>query len=229
VQAPKRRDAKRAGGAGMSEQNARRLLYGLAALGPIALAIVLGVVFLGGGGDKKGADAPPPKIDYAALPGMQTTKAPWQPEYANLPDRLKPLGLNALAGELLDYHVHQHLDVFIDGKKTPVPASIGINDGSFITELHTHDGSGIVHVEAGKSFPYTLGQFFGAWGVRLSKQCIGAYCASDEKPLRFFLNGKPYEGDPNDLVLKNHEEIVIAYGKLPKKVPSTYGWKKAGV
>jgi hypothetical protein len=228
VQAPKRRDAKRAGGAGMSQQNARRLLYALAALGPVALAIVLGIVFLGGGSSKKGANAPPPKIDYPALPGLQTTKAPWKPEYAALPDRLKPLGLDALSGELLNYHVHQHLDIFVDGKKTAVPALIGINDGSFITQLHTHDGSGLIHVEAGKAFPYTLGQFFGVWGVRLSKQCVGGYCAPVQ-PVRFYLQGKPYKGDPNDLVLKNHEEIAIVIGKPPKTIPSTYDWKKAGV
>lgn len=212
----------------MSERNARLLLYGLAALGPIALAIVLGIVFLGGSSSKKGANGPPPKIDYAALPGLQTTKAPWSPEYAKLPDRLAPLGLQALSGELLNYHVHQHLDVFIDGKKMPVPANIGIDDGAFITELHTHDGSGIVHVEAGKALPYTLGQFFGVWGVRLSKTCVGGYC-SPAQQVHFYLNGKPYTGDPNDLVLKNHEEIVIAVGKPPAKIPSTYGWKAAGV
>jgi hypothetical protein len=229
VQAPKRRDSKRAAGpAGMSERNARWLLYGLAALGPIALAIVLAVVFLGGGSDKKGANGPPPKIDYAALPGLQTTKAPWQPEYASLPDRLKPLGLNALSAEVVDYHVHQHLDIFIDGKKTPVPANIGIDDGAFITELHTHDASGIMHVEAGKAFPYTLGQFFGVWGVRLSKNCVGGYCGPSQ-PVHFYLDGNPYRGDPNDLVLKDHEEIAIAVGKPPKEIPSTYNWKKAGV
>jgi hypothetical protein len=229
VQAPKRRDAKRAAGpAGMSERNARLLLYGLAALGPIALAIVLGFVFLGNGSDKSGANGPPPKIDYAALPGIQKTKAPWKPEYAQLPDRLKPLGLNALSAEVVDYHVHQHLDIFIDGKKTPVPALIGIDDGAFITELHTHDASGITHVEAAKAFPYTLGQLFGVWGVRLSKNCIGGYCGPSQ-PLHVYLNGKPYDGDPNDLVLKDHEEIAIAVGKPPQNIPSTYDWKKAGV
>lgn len=228
MQAPKRRDAKRAGGAGISERNARWLLYGLAALGPIALLVVLGIVFFGGGSSTKGANGPPPKIDYAALPGIQTTKAPWAPEYAKLPDRLKPLGLDALSGELLDYHVHQHLDIYVDGKKTQVPAFVGIDDGSFITQLHTHDASGIIHVEAGKSFPYTLGQFFGVWGVRLSKQCVGGYCAP-AKQVHFYLNGKPYTGDPNNLVLKNHEELAIAVGKPPTKIPTTYDWKKAGV
>ena len=226
VQAPKRRDSKR--GAAPTDRS-RWLLYGLAALGPIALIVVLIVIFVGGGGDNGSANAAPPQIDYAALPGIQKTKAPWPPEYASLPDRLKPLGLQALSAEALTYHVHQHLDIWINGKKEQVPAFIGINDGAFITELHTHDASGIVHVEAGKEFPYTLGQFFGVWGLRLSKTCIGAYCATAATPLKVYLDGKPYTGNPNDLVLKNHEEIAIVYGKPPKKIPSTYDWKAAGV
>ena len=184
---------------------------------------------LGGNDSKGGSLGPPPKIDYAALPGLQKGKTPWPPEYASLPDRLKPLGLDALSGELLDYHVHQHLDVFVNGKKVKVPALVGIDDGAFITQLHTHDASGLIHVEAGKKFPYTLGQFFGVWGVRLSKKCVGGYCAKAGSPLRFYLDGKPYLGDPNDLVLKNHEEIAVVYGKAPKRIPTTYNFTAAGV
>jgi hypothetical protein len=47
--------------------------------------------------------------------------------------------------------------------------------------------------------------------------------------VHFYLNGKPYTGDPNNLVLKNHEEIAIAVGKPPTKIPTTFDWKKAGV
>jgi hypothetical protein len=230
VQAPQRRGNKggRGGSAG-GDQRTRWLLYGLAALGPIALIVVLVIVFTGGGSSGSGLNQPPPKIDYAALAGIQKTKAPWAPEYGALPDRLKPLGLQALSAEQLTYHVHQHLDIFVNGKKVSVPAFIGIDDGAFITELHTHDASGLVHVEAAKQFPYTLGQFFGVWGVRLSQQCIGAYCSKPGSPLKVYLDGKPYAGDPNNLVLKNHEEIAIVYAKPPKKIPATYDFKAAGV
>ena len=115
------------------DQKTRWVLYALAALGPIALIIVGVVVLTGGNGgsSKNGADGPPPQINYAALPGVQTGPAPWAPEYAKLPDRLGPLGMHALSAEALAFHIHQHLDVFINGKKTPVPASIGVDDGSF--------------------------------------------------------------------------------------------------
>src|SRR5581483_8216753 len=132
VQAPQRRDSRQRGAAGRvvaSDQRARWLLYGLAALGPIALVVVLVVVLTGGHGSSKSSPSgKPPTIDYAALPGLQKGKAPWPPEYGSLPDRLRPLGLDQLSGEVLNYHVHQHLDIYINGKKTPVPAFIGIDD-----------------------------------------------------------------------------------------------------
>jgi hypothetical protein len=212
----------------IAERQTRWFLYAMAALGPIVLAIVLGFIFLGNDSTKS-PGGPAPNIDYAALPGLQKGPAPWPPEYAVLPDRLKPLDLNALSGELFDLHIHQHLDIFVSGKKIPVPALIGINDGAFITELHTHDASGIIHVESGKVQPYALGQFFGVWGVRFSKRCIGGYCAAPGKPLRVYVDGKLYSGNPDDLVLKNHQEIAIVYGKPPKKIPKTYDFEAAGV
>ena len=213
------------------DQRTRWVLYGLAALGPIALIIVAIVVLTGGNGgsNNNGADGPPPQINYAALPGLQTGPAPWAPEYAKLPDRLGPMGMHALSAEALAFHIHQHLDVFINGKKTPVPANIGIDDGSFITELHTHDNAGIIHVESAETKPYTLGMFMGVWGVRFSPKCIGGYCATPTKPLHVYLDGKLYTGNPNDLILKNHQVIAIVYGKPPAKIPSTYDFKAYGV
>ena len=231
VQAPQRRDSKKRRVPPVGEQ--RRppwLLYGFAALGPIALVIVLVVLFVGGNSSSsKNPKGKPPNIDYAALPGLQKGSAPWPPEYAKLPDRLAPLGLNALSQEALAFHIHQHLDIFVNGKKVAVPAFIGIDDGSFITELHTHDASGIIHVESAQTKPYTLGQFMSVWGVRFSKRCIGGYCASGGKPLRFYLNGKPFRGNPDNLILKNHQEIAVVYGKAPKKIPSTYDFAAYGV
>jgi Protein of unknown function (DUF3105) len=60
VQAPQRRDGK---GQGISERRARILLYVGAIAGPIALAIVLAVIFLGGSG---GGDVPSSKQSLAA-------------------------------------------------------------------------------------------------------------------------------------------------------------------
>jgi hypothetical protein len=229
VQAPKRRDTKQRQPITADEHKKRWLLYGFAALGPVALVIVLAVVLIGGGSSSGKASGKAPNIDYAALPGLQKGPAPWKPEYALLPDRLRPLGLNALSAEALAFHIHQHLDVFVNGKSEPVPAFIGIDDGSFITELHTHNALGIIHVESATKQPYTLGQFFGVWGVRLSPRCVGGYCATPGKPLRTYLDGKLYSGNPDNLILQNHQVIAVVYGKPPTKIPSTYNFAAQGL
>ena len=155
-----------------------------------------------------------------ALPGVRKTKAPWPPEYARLADRLVPLNLTANPQEQLAYHIHQHLDIFLNGKHISVPALIGINDNTYITELHTHDASGVIHIEAAANKHYTLGSFFAEWGVYLDSRCVGAYCNG----YTWYVNGKRRTGDPADLVLAPHQQIVIAIGKPPKKIPSTYSW-----
>src|SRR5437762_7857123 len=49
-----------------------------------------------------------------------------------------------------------HLDIFVNGKHVTVPALVGIyangdtTQGGFFVELHTHDSSGIMHLEAPK-------------------------------------------------------------------------------
>lgn len=155
-----------------------------------------------------------------ALPGIQKTKAPWAPEYAHLNDRLTPLKLDANPQEVLNYHIHQHLDIFVNGKKITVPQFIGINDSSYITELHTHAPDGIIHVEAPSNRHYTLGDFFAEWGVFLNNKCVGGYCQG----YHWYINGKRQTGSPFLHQLQPHEEIVFAIGRPPAKIPSTYDW-----
>jgi hypothetical protein len=235
VQAPQRRDTKPRKVPAVGAQRERPwMLYGFAALGPVVLGIVLVVMFLGRG-NSTSVTGSAPKIDYAALPGLEKGKAPWPPQYASLPDRLAPLQLSSLSSQGATLHIHQHLDVFVDGKHVTVPALVGIygggdpTKGGFFVELHTHDSTGIIHLEAPKKDAFTLGQFFGVWGVRLSKSCVGGYCATPGKPLKFYLNGKLFKGNPNNVVLQNHDEYALVYGKAPKKIPSKYNWGPSGL
>src|SRR2546430_7397788 len=71
VQAPKRRDTKQRQQISSSDRRTRLILYGFAALGPIALVIVLAVFLLGGNSSSGKATGKAPNIDYAALPGLQ--------------------------------------------------------------------------------------------------------------------------------------------------------------
>ena len=164
--------------------------------------------------------------DASALPGMQTSEAPWPPQISQLQDRLGMMGLPALRREGTELHIHQHLDLFINGKTVSVPPMVGINMvAGFIAPVHTHDGSGVIHIESPIVNRYTLGQFFDIWGVRLTPTCLGAYCNTGDKLLRIFVNGAAVTSNPREIELVNDQEIVVTYGaesELPKPMPSTF-------
>lgn len=162
------------------------------------------------------------------LPGTQTGAAPWPPELDHLRARLTALGLPAAPSMAETLHIHVHLDVFVDGRRVEVPMNIGINEAQgFLTSLHTHDATGIVHIESPIVRTFTLGQVFDVWGVRFTSDCVGGYCSGGDKLVRVYVDGKPVSGDPRLLRLAAHQEIVVAYGtsdQLPRPIPSTYSF-----
>jgi hypothetical protein len=217
VQAPQRRETRRAAGIPTRPP----WLYAAAGAGAVVLiaAIVLGVILLrdSSGGSSNSTTS---VAGYNTLPGIRKTKAPWPPEYQFLADRLLPLGLTTLPQEAVATHYHSHLDIFVDGKHVTVPKYIGINLGAnYLTELHTHDTRGVIHIESPKSNDhFSLGQFVAEWGVFLNSRCIGAYCDG----LKWYLNGKLQTGNPQKYVLQPHDEVAIVVGKPPAKIPSSY-------
>jgi hypothetical protein len=173
----------------------------------------------------------------------KTGAAPWAAPKDPM-QRTRLAGLVPEVNEHLAYHVHSHLDVFVNGARVTIPAGIGIDtldkevhagrlpDGSIgyggivkcprvcISPLHTHAGLGFLHTETTKAVPNRLGQFFVEWGVRLDRSCVGGYCRPDS--IRVYVNGKRYLGDPRQILLADQTEIAIVIGSLPKKIPSAF-------
>jgi hypothetical protein len=79
----------------------------------------------------------------------------------------------------------------------------------------------VIHIEAAQPASFTLGQFFTEWGVRLDAGCIGAYCDAANQPVRFYVDGQAFTGDPRAIALTPHAEIAIVVGPLGT-VPSSY-------
>lgn len=163
-----------------------------------------------------------------SLPGALKTPPPWARNESRLQLRLRAIGLDPLTAEGQVVHIHQHLDVYVDGKRAEVPGDIGIGpQETFISDLHTHEGypPGIIHVESPTQAQFSLGQFFAIWGVALSATCIGSLCEKGDKQLRAFVDGKAVDADPTRIVLASHQQIVLAYGteaQLPDPVPASY-------
>jgi hypothetical protein len=89
----------------------------------------------------------------------------------------------------------------VNGTKQVVPAEIGIITSPQVvfSPLHTHDTSGIVHVESPTVRSFTLGEFFDVWGVRFTPTCIGGYCTQGDRTLRVYVDGQLATGDPTTL------------------------------
>jgi hypothetical protein len=157
--------------------------------------------------------------------------------------RSRAAGLVPETAERLEYHVHSHLDVFINGKKIIVPGGIGIdttNPGVHsgtvlgqpayggiavpcnqpcISPLHTHDVSGILHTESATAVDNTLGEFFTEWNVALTPTCVGTYC-TPKTPISIYVDGQKFTGDPTAIPLTNFKEIAIVIGTPPSRIPS---------
>ncbi len=123
-------------------------------------------------------------------------------------------GLELGPAEGFTQHFHAHLDVLVDGQAVAVPALIGIDEATAeVSEVHTHDTTGILHVESfSPDAKYTLGQFFTEWDVRLAKNQIGGLVEGPNATLRTFVNGEQYAGDPADITLESHQEIALVFG-----------------
>jgi hypothetical protein len=118
--------------------------------------------------------------------------------------------------EHLESHYHAHLTLLRDGKRVKVPALIGIDlQHQCLYWLHTHDATGVMHIESPDARTYTLGQFFDVWGQPLS----ATRAASLRGKLEVFVDGRQIAGDPRAIVLKSHELITIEQGRTVKPPP----------
>lgn len=193
----------------------------------LAAGIVVVAVGLAGAFVSFGVPTRRPLSPTASESGAGTSLDLWAPVPSNLRDRLLKLGLPILAEEALAFHTHQHLDVFLHGVKVRVPGGIGIDpEQRFLTVLHTHGPDGVIHVESPVRRDFTLGQFFDVWGVRLTARCLGEGCGDvDGELVRVFVNGRLVPGDPDEIALRDRDQIVVTFGardELPTPVlPST--------
>lgn len=69
-------------------------------------------------------------------------------------------------------HIHPELKIYIDGEQQKIPANVGI-DQECMSEVHTHDGTGKIHVESfipGRVSQMGLINLFDVWGTEVEKE-----------------------------------------------------------
>jgi hypothetical protein len=156
-----------------------------------------------------------------------------------------------------NYHVHAFLGLFVNGKEITIPDAIGfvnpfgdypttdkctggyINTecwGSTIYDLHTHDPSGMIHMESATPTCapctmsiFTLGTLFDVWGVSVNAGPVGNFghfqgqVTVYTSPLQYAgcaqslcvtpsTSYSMYTGDPRTIPLYSHTAVWVVVG-----------------
>ncbi len=125
-------------------------------------------------------------------------------------------------------HHHIHLSIFNNGEQIAIPRGIGMENpgnSNFIYHqtclyfLHTHDETGIVHMEPKEGQgSFTLGNVFDIWGEPLNATSVAGFTG----PQLVIVNGQTYTGDPNQIQLAPFMQITIEVGTPLPGPPPTY-------
>ena len=107
------------------------------------------------------------------------------------------------------FHIHPNLEIIINGQKQEIPTDVGINAGC-MNSLHTHDNSGIIHVESPEKRDFNLADFFAVWNKIYNKDQIFDYKTDDTHIIRQTINGQEVQ-DYENTILRDNDKITIYY------------------
>jgi hypothetical protein len=189
---------------------------------PACAAAALLLLSACGAGD---GDPPPPPPTVTLAEAYTDLAAGTRNSPPGWPTWTAPAGNPAVSGvrcvESEIYHLHALVSIYKNGVRQGLPDNVGRSGCNY--ELHTHDAMGVVHIETDVPKKFTLGQFFALWNQPLGVKGT----AGLPGPIRFYLieNDKltPLTGDPAQVELSAHREIVITSGAPPATLPR-YRW-----
>lgn len=126
----------------------------------------------------------------------------------------------------IGYHIHVHLAIYLNGEALQIPNNLGIGGPQAprpgcMYALHTHDATGVLHIESITTERFFLGQFFQIWGQPLSATNIAGISG---QPIVFYVvdgrNAVRYMGDPAQIEFLPGRNIAIQIGTPLTALPT---------
>jgi hypothetical protein len=135
-------------------------------------------------------------------------------------------GISCDFSEAATYHVHAHLAILVDGKAVAgPPANTGIHlEHLCLYWLHTHDSTGIIHIEAPHRIAPILGNFFDIWGQPLDQHRVATHTVGAGQALRVYVGPTVYSGNPRTIKLYEHTKVTLEIGP-PFVAPPPVNWQ----
>ncbi len=133
------------------------------------------------------------------------------------------------AGEGSVLHIHVHASIYINGQPSLIPQYVGIPTDSQTGQstcfywLHTHDTSGVVHIESPITSTFAFGQFLQVWNRGFNSLGFPSQLLLTDG-WTVYVNGQVYKGDFNNIQLQAHTLITMAYNSPNVKPDTTYAW-----
>ncbi len=224
-----------------SKRRRRLLTVGVPVAVVVVVAVIVAVIVSGGGGSSG-----PSAVGWATPSGAKVYGAkgpegiplelgpPLAPANQGLTGVVTD-GVQCNSSEQLVYHHHVHVAIFVNGQPRSIPYGVGMvppvqvsktpsgnfADGSStcLYWLHVHAQDGVVHIESPQSANYVLAQAFGVWRQPLSSTRLGP----DTGKVTAFVDGKRWTGDPGQIKLAEHAQIVLDLG-TPIVQPPPVDW-----
>ena len=122
-------------------------------------------------------------------------------------------GIECAEAEQFAFHIHTQFNITINNQSYPIPAGIGIIPNNCIYWMHTHDESGLIHIESPIKKEFTLGQFLDIWNRFKSSDTVVQYITNNNinGTILVYINGTQMNNstDQRDIELKDRGNITL--------------------
>ena len=107
------------------------------------------------------------------------------------------------------FHIHPNLKILVNGTVQIIPKDLGI-DSLCMHPIHTHDATGLIHIESPVKKDFTLGDFFAVWGKAFDKNQILDYKTDSLHTIILTVNSKVVDTYENT-IMNDKDNIIIEY------------------
>ena len=112
----------------------------------------------------------------------------------------REVALSCTTDMATQFHIHPVLKIILGNQVQEIPADIGIKP-TCMNAIHTHDNTGVIHIESPEKRDFNLPDFFAVWGIDIN---------TFGKLIKMVVNGKETTEYEN-YIMQDKDQIELYY------------------